>query len=145
MLVSIFRSKYLGWLLSLSGAAQDFTAPLLRPGHFVWVALHCTRLQVSAPLPSPLFGKYTINMVSMVSFPLISSVTVPGWMPLTGLSWLPAALGCSSWLHQPLRHLPHAHLLLMSLICFWLLLDAFLNVTFSWLSFQSCPKKFQNN
>jgi len=36
-------------------------------------------------------------------------------MPLTGLPWLPAAIRCDSWLHQPLRHLCHVHLLLMSL------------------------------
>ena len=50
-------------------------------------------------LPSPPFGKY-------IKFPLVSSVTVPGWMPLTGLSWLPTSLGCSWGLHQLLRHPP---------------------------------------
>ena len=50
-------------------------------------------------LPSPPFGKY-------IKFPLVSSVTVPGWMPLTGLSWLLTSLGCSCGLHQLLRHPP---------------------------------------
>lgn len=40
---------------------------------------------------------------------------MPGWMPLTGLLWLPTSLGCSSELHQLLRHLPYTHLPLRSL------------------------------
>lgn len=60
-------------------------------------------------LPSLLLGKYMLVLL------LVSNVMMLGWIPLTGLSWLPAALGCSSCLYQPLRHLPHAHLLLMSL------------------------------
>ena len=37
---------------------------------------------------------------------LVSNGMVPGWIPLTGLSWLHGTLSCSSWLHQPLRHFP---------------------------------------
>ena len=29
------------------------------------------------------------------AFPLASCVTVPGWMPFSGLSWLLTALGCN--------------------------------------------------
>ena len=36
----------------------------------------------------------------------VSNVMVPGWIPLTGLSWLQGTLSCSSWFHQPLRHFP---------------------------------------
>ena len=37
--------------------------------------------------------------------PLPVSVTVPGWMPLSGLSRLQIAIGCSLGLHQPHSHL----------------------------------------
>ena len=36
-----------------------------------------------------------------LTFPLVGSVTMPGWMPLLGLSWSLAACGCNSWLALP--------------------------------------------
>ena len=39
---------------------------------------------------------------------------VPEWLLLTGWSWLPSVLTNGS--HRTLRHLPHTHLLVMSLM-----------------------------
>ena len=54
-------------------------------------------------LPCPQLPLVRIRKVFYV--PLVSTVTVPRWLPLTGLSWICIALCFGSWLQEIFRHL----------------------------------------
>ena len=82
-----------------------------RPLHSHVIACHGKCFQiVYCSLPSPpLYGKYVA-----VRFHWLA-VWQCGWTPLSGLSSLRFAHGCSWWMHRPERHLPWHSSLLMSL------------------------------
>ena len=113
---------------------------LLRSSHFTRVTCCDTLCVYFCSLPGPPFDKCCVSIFSF------HWLAVWWCMPLTGLSWLPTALGCNSGLHQLLRHHPRT-LLLMSLIG-WMREDVhkqvkvFCITSFSFASIAAC--KFLN-
>ena len=103
-----------------------FYSMALRSTHSHMRFCRSTVFSEIAPCPPSLSGKYEVSIM----VPLFLQCDGAWWLPLTGLSWLPynsalvhrvvmvtlrARLLCSR-LHYLSRHLPQAHLLLMSLI-----------------------------
>ena len=99
-LASSLSSKIRGGILIMSqGLMGVFTAILLTSGCCirVWWLKLAKCFYCSLPFPPP-------PKVSLSVCRGNSSVMVPGWMPLPGLSRLHIALGCSLGLHKLHRH-----------------------------------------
>ena len=100
----------------ITGPGGSFSPVYLRSSHYICMSLPIivVLLQVifcSLPIP-PLWQVYS------------QYVTVPGWMPLPGLSWLCNALSCSSWPYWQLKHLPPSSSLIFVDVLRLLLLHA---------------------
>ena len=120
-------------LVMRSGVGSVGAMWFLQRGFWGQIILMCicavsTVLGDFAPCPPSLPGKYEVSIM----VPLLLQCDSVWWLPLTALSWLPYNLAlvhrvvmvtlhtrflCSR-LHYLSRHLPQAHLLLMSLSMF---------------------------